>query len=236
MEKPETRDIITMLTDTMAAMRLFQLISPSLPTGAFTYSQGLEWAIEQGWVKDKDSLISWLESILHSSYQELEIPLLKRLYTACDEDDLDAFSHWCDFTFASRETKELRLEEQNRGRAMVKIIEQLDENIQEEWLEPVHHCQLGGYGLLALRWDIPLKDGALGYTWGWLENMVMTAVKTVPLGQSAGQQALAALIPKATEVVEAGLDIEDEMLGGSCPVLAISSSLHETQYTRLFRS
>ena len=231
----QAMDII-MPTDLLANMRLFQLTSPSLPTGAFTYSQGIEWAVECGWVTDKDSLTDWLCSMLFNSYQELEIPLLKRLYDSANNQDLDDFIYWSNYAVACRETKELRLEEINRGRAMAKILTQLDIPLEKNWLSVVQKCQLAGYALAAAHWKIDQKQASIGYTWSWLENMVMAAVKIVPLGQTAGQQTLAALMETATEVVEAGLTIDDENIGGSCPAFAIGSCLHETQYTRLFRS
>ena len=227
---------ISMPMNNLASMRLFQLISSSLPTGAFTYSQGLEWTIECGWVKDKKSLIEWLDSMLYFSFAELEVPVLKRLYIASENNNLHLFNYWSSYILACRETKELRAEEVNRGRAMVKIIEQLDIEIDEEWLPSMQNCQLAGFAFMASKWDISLEDAALGYIWSWLENMVMAAVKTIPLGQAAGQQVLAELSHTSTENVMAGMDRNDEELGGGCPAFAIASSLHETQYTRLFRS
>lgn len=231
---PVQETIITMLTDNK--LRLFQLISPSLPTGSFTYSQGLEWAVEQGWVHDRQSLVKWLSSLLFTCYRELEIPLLQRLYTACANQDVDQFNSWCEFTLASRETKELREEEKTRGRAMVKLIQEFEPELHKGWLEPAASCQLAGFALLSQLWQIELEEAALGYIWSWLENMVMAAIKIVPLGQTTGQLALVNLNNEALQAVEAGLIMTDEQLGGSCPYLALSSSLHETQYTRLFRS
>lgn len=227
---------ITMPTEMLPLFRLLQLVSPSLPTGGFTYSQGLEWAVDCGWVHDRQSLIDWLQSILHSGFVELELPLLKRLYTAAQEQDLEIFLHWSEFALASRETKELRLEEMNRGRAMAKIVQDLDHTIDSQWLDAIRQCQLAGFALAALKWDINLQNAALGYTWSWLENMVMAAVKLIPLGQTSGQQALQYISTHSPEVIKAGLAKNDEEIGGSCPAFSIGSCLHETQYTRLFRS
>lgn len=218
------------------SLKLFQLISPSLPTGAFTYSQGLEWAVECGWVSDRSSLFEWLESLLVTNHQELEIPLLKRLYHTSCEKDLLGFAYWSTFLVACRETNELRLEEKNRGRALARLLGDLDGEIAGAWLKIIRQCQAAGFAFAAARWGIELEDALLGYTWSWLENMVMAAVKIVPLGQTTGQQVLADLVIRCSEVVEKGLEIEDEEIGGSCPASAIGSSLHETQYTRLFRS
>lgn len=217
-------------------IRLFQLISPSLPTGAFTYSQGLEWAVDQGWVHDRQSLVSWLSSLLFTCYRELEIPLLQRLYTSYMEGDPKRFGHWSEYALATRETKELREEEKTRGRAMTKLIKDLEPDIDDKWLKHTATCQLGGFALLAGCWQINLEEAAMGYVWSWLENMVMAAVKIVPLGQTKGQLALIDLNTEAAKAVQDGLTVTDDQLGGSCPYLALSSSLHETQYTRLFRS
>ena len=225
-----------MPTDMLPILRLLQLVSPSLPTGGFTYSQGLEWAVECDWVHDHQSLIDWLQSILHSGFVELELPLLKRLYTAAEEQDLATFLHWSQFVLASRETKELRLEEMNRGRAMAKIVQELDQTMDPQWLDAIRQCQLAGFAIAAVRWNISLQNAALGYTWSWLENMVMAAVKLIPLGQTSGQQALHHISTHTPQVITAGLATSDEEIAGSCPAFAIGSCLHETQYTRLFRS
>ncbi len=225
-----------MNTDVQPSLRLFQLISPSLPTGAFTYSQGLEWCVESGMIRDRMSLREWLASLLYSAHLELEIPLLKRLYQASRARDLLRFTSWCDFLVASRETAELRDEEKNRGRAMARILGDLDKEIPDEWLAVAAMSQAAGFALAAASWQIDLTTASLGYTWSWLENMVMAAVKTVPLGQTAGQQILSDLTILCGEVVKGGLVLEDEEICGSCPAFAIGSSLHETQFTRLFRS
>jgi len=225
-----------MRTDLHSTYKLFQLTSPNLPTGAFTYSQGLEWGVENGWITGKESLSEWLESILYSGYAELEIPLLKRLYLAVKDDDLKAFEFWSSYLLASRETKELRQEEMHRGRATFKILTDLNIAIESGWEDAIKKCQAAGYALAAVRWNIGIQQAVLGYTWGWLENMVMAAVKIIPIGQAAGQQVLAAIVDQTVDALEQGLAVEDVSLGGSCPAMVISSCLHETQYTRLFRS
>lgn len=92
-------------TETLSRLRLLQLISPSLPVGAFTYSQGLEWAVECGWVTDEVMLHDWVEGVLRSSMTYVEIPLLARLYRACASDDSVALSYWSDTLLAMRETR-----------------------------------------------------------------------------------------------------------------------------------
>ena len=97
-------------------------------------------------------------------------------------------------------------------------------------------CQLAGYAFAAEQWKIELQDAALGYLWGWLENITLSGVKLIPLGQTAGQQVLAELSEAIPGIVDEGLRLPDDQIGASCTAMAIASSLHETQYTRLFRS
>lgn len=225
-----------MVTDNVTVLRLFQLISPSLPTGAFSYSQGLEWAVERGWVKNRETLKDWLNSILHNSFRELEIPLLRRMYEAVRHQDQTAFALWRDFLVASRETRELRLEEINRGRAMAAVLNALDPDLGEDWLDLARPCQAAGFAYAAAAWDIGCRKSVLGYTWSWLDNIVIAAIKLVPLGQTAGQTILTEMVDQCSAAVEYGMHCSDDDIGGGCPALAIASSLHETQYTRLFRS
>jgi len=219
-----------------AGIRLFQLISPSLPTGAFTYSQGLEWAVDAGWVGTPRELEDWLAALCTSSLERLEIPLLKRLYTAAAELRFDDFLAWRDYLLACRETSELRMEEVNRGRAMARLLNDLEPELSSRWLDVIRDSQLAGFAFAAASWQLGLEPTAIGYGWSWLENLVMAAVKLIPLGHTPGQQVLRNLVVVLEESVVRGLSLEDEDIGGSCPALAIGSSLHETQYTRLFRS
>ena len=97
-------------------------------------------------------------------------------------------------------------------------------------------CQLTGFAWSAQKLQIPLADAAAGYAWGWLENLALSGVKIIPLGQTEGQQILKELLEQIPTVVASGLEISDEDIGLSCPAQAIASSLHETQYTRIYRS
>lgn len=224
----------------LAHLRLLQLVSPNLPTGAFTYSQGLEWAVECGWLKNKTDTHSWLKSILDDSLQYLELPLLARLYNAAQNNNVELFLHWSQRLFASRETFELRNEETQRARALFSLLKKLPNS--ENWTQLENNkpallaSQIAGYALAASQWKINLNDLLLGYTWSWLENAVVVAIKLVPLGQSEGQQLLFELSDDINSAVEQALKINDDEIGASTPAMAIASSLHETQYTRLFRS
>ncbi len=225
-----------MRKNSLSELRLFQLISPSLPIGGFTYSQGLEWAIEAQWVTDTKSLKDWLQSVLAASVATLELPVLIRALKAFNSGDEASVVRWSEWLIASRETMELRKEERQRGAALAKLLPNLGIEIPQHLAATVASCQLTGIALAASQWDIDGQQLCCGYGWSWLENNVVAGVKLIPLGQTHGQQImleLAADIPAAVAQAEQIIDAD---IGSSTPALAIASSRHETQYTRLFRS
>nr|WP_246589911.1 urease accessory protein UreF [Marinobacterium ramblicola] len=215
---------------------MYQLISPALPVGAFTYSQGLEWAIECGWVTDKPSLGEWLASVLEHSVASLELPVLIRLIDALDAGDHPRFNRWCRYLVASRETSELRAEERQRAQALTRLLPALEVPLDETVHPGIEITQLAGMALAARQWGIDGRSLCRGYLWSWLENAVMAGVKLVPLGQTDGQQLLMRLSERLPELLDRAIKIADDEVGSSTPALAIASSLHETQYSRLFRS
>jgi len=223
-------------TPDTALLRLLQLCSGTLPVGGFTYSQGIEWAVECGWIKDQATLTEWLADLIGTSLAQVEIPALARLYRACEQGDADRLAHWSDWLLACRETRELRDEERNRGRALASLLVELDVPRAVAWRDTLGRCQSAGFALAARAWDIPLVQTAQGFAWAWLENLALAGVKLIPLGQTAGQRLLRDLGEAVTLAVQRGLALDDEDMGASAPALAIASSRHETQYTRLFRS
>ena len=217
-------------------LRLMQLVSPSLPIGSFTYSQGMEWAVEDGSIKNSQDVFDWLAGLIKDGLTNLDLPVLQRLYDAVLNDDLASANDWSRYLLACRETSELRQEEINRGRALKTLLIDLDVKRAEQFESAMQLTQLAGFALAAVSWNIPFQQAALGYSWGWIENQVAAAIKLVPLGQTSGQRLqleLTELIPSA---VNEAMLIRDEEIGASAPAMAIASSLHETQYTRLFRS
>ncbi|MEZ9449964.1 urease accessory UreF family protein [Vibrio splendidus] len=223
-------------TENVAVYRLFQLISPSLPIGGFTYSQGLELAVEAGWVTDRNSMEQWLNTIVSSSVATLELPILERLYHALEKGEIDEIEHWCNYLYSSRETSELRAEEKQRGHALNTLLKRLDIDISLADSVDSHPNQLLGMCMAAQHWGIDLESLKQGYLWSWLENIVTAGVKLVPLGQTDGQLALINITNTFPEIIEKARTIEDWMIGSFSPSMALASSLHETQYTRLFRS
>ncbi|WP_449432764.1 urease accessory protein UreF [Pseudomonas putida] len=224
------------MSSDLALLRLLQLASPGLPVGGFTYSQGLEWAVEAGWVRDTAGFCAWQREQLHDTLGYLDWPLLARLYRACQTGDAEAFRHWSDFLLANRETAELRLEEQQRGSALARLLDGWQLGQDPAWRVSLELSQMGGMAWLGAHWSIPLRQLALGLGFAWLEGAVMAGVKLVPFGQQAAQTLLRELGEQLPEVLDRALALDDEQLGGGLPLLAIASSRHETQYTRLFRS
>jgi urease accessory protein len=224
-----------MITD-LAQLRLMQLVSPSLPVGAFTYSQGLEWCVEAGWVKDAEKLESWLSDLLHTSMQQMELPVLLRMLQAWSENDTASLEYWCELSMAGRETAELRTEERNRAAALYRILSSLDVAEIEIHESIIKSSQVAGYAYASTAWNISPHQACLGYVWSWLENLVIAAVKLVPLGQTDGQKILMNLSGQVEAVIKRAGQLTDEEVGSSSPALAIASAQHETQYTRLFRS
>lgn len=224
-----------MQTD-LALLRVLQLASPGLPVGGFTYSQGLEWAVEAGWVAGTAGFCAWQREQLHDTLGCLDWPVLARLYRACKADDAQAFAYWTQFLLSNRETAELRLEERQRGSALARLLDgwQLAQDIA--WRDSLAQSQLAGMAWLGAHWSVPLRDLALGHGFAWLEGAVMAGVKLVPFGQQAAQTLLRDLSQDLPEVLDQALALGDDQLGGSLPLLAIASARHETQYTRLFRS
>jgi len=217
-------------------LRLMHLVSPSLPVGAFTYSQGIEWAVEAGWIRTDAELEEWLRDQLRNAFALVDLPILNRLCAAAREGDSEAMDCWIDWLLAARESAELRLEEANRGRAMADLLVAWDLSASRQWRPVLARSQAAGFAFAAVAWGIQPREAALGYAWGWLENLVLAAVKLVPLGQTQGQQALARLLGEVPPLVEQALTMDDDAIGAASPALAIASSAHETQYTRLFRS
>lgn len=217
-------------------LRLLQLSSPTLPVGAFSYSQGLEYAVDCGWVSGLESFRQWLTAGAGESLACLELPVLLRLHDAVRRGNNAALRHWVDLLVASRETREMRTEESARGRAMVQVLVALEVTIPDELREVLGASQLAGVAFAGAHWDLPAGNLAAAHAWSWLENQVTAGIKLIPLGQSDGQRLLFELGEVLVELVERARIVGDDEIGAACPALAIASSLHETQYTRLFRS
>lgn len=221
---------------TPALLRFCQLVSPALPIGGFNFSQGLEYAVEMGWVTDEASARQWIAGLARHAVGTLDLPLLYRVHAAWQAGDVDAATKWNALLLASRETAELRAEDRHLGAALKKIL--LELHIAEAQSLPAQFdCGFAAmFALAAVAWNIESSDAAAGYLWIWVENQVLAAVKLVPLGQTAGQRLLNELIADMPAILERAALMEEGDIGISTPMQGIASAGHESQYSRLFRS
>ncbi len=220
----------------LSMLRLWQLISPALPVGAYAYSQGLEYALDAEWIADEDDVKQWILGQIKHSLCHLDIPVLKRLHQAWIDNDECAVKQWSQFLIASRESSELVAEDRQLGRALAILLTDLDIKQAKDYTQSDSACFATLLALAAVEWKISVEEISYGYLWTWLENQVAAAIKLVPLGQTAGQRILLSISEDIPVAVEAGLKIEDEEIGMLAPAIGIASALHETQYSRLFRS
>jgi urease accessory protein len=216
-------------------LRLLHLVSPALPLGAYAYSQGLEYGVHAAWIRDESSVSHWLHGLARGAVGALDLPVLARLHRAWKRDDLEAVEHWSAQLIAARESAELRAEERHLGRALARVLIELGIAEASHWNDD-RATWATLFSLATVRWDIGELETLSGYLWAWSENQVLAAIKLVPLGQSAGQRILRTLSDAIPQIVQRALTIADDAIAISTPAQALACSLHEAQYTRLFRS
>lgn len=220
-------------TDT-ALLRLMQLSSVSLPVGGYAFSQGLEFAIESGWIRNAPQVSEWLEQQLFYSVAQTDLPLLKLAMAAADVQDQQALQRCNDLALACRETRELRLTDSAMGEAMNRLLVSLGLSQPLPTSGELSFVVL--FGIAAQNWQIGYSAAALGFLWSWLENQVAAATKLVPLGQTQAQQLLGELQPLLPQAISRAEVVTEDEIGSGLQGLAIASAGHETQYSRLFRS
>jgi urease accessory protein len=238
-ERPTIAENAWTPSELLSLVRLLQLASPGLPIGAYSYSQGLEWAVESRAVCDATSARRWIGDLLELVVARGEAAVAWRLINAAQHGDWQAFVSWNGWFRASRETAELRAETLQMGGSLVRLaieLELLDASAREilARLDPV--VLPAAFALAARGFGVAGDCALTGYVWSWLENQVLAAVKLVPLGQVAGQRLLASLGAAIPAVVAVATELGDDEISTFAPRFAIASAQHETQYTRLFRS
>jgi urease accessory protein len=235
---PTVTHTVTVMTETasLSLLRVCQLVSPALPIGSYNFSQGLEYAAHAGWVHDEASTLAWIRGVASHSVCTLDLPLLLRMHAAWTMDDAVAARRWSTLQLAARESAEQRAEERHLGRALAKVL--CTQGIAEAtaWIADADASYPCLFALAASRWNISAGDTAQAYLWAWSENQVLAALKLLPIGQSAGQRLLGALLPLLPELARKAASVEDEDIGMATPVHGMACAWHETQYTRLFRS
>ena len=222
-------------------LHILWLASPTLPVGGFSYSEGLEAAVDAGHVSNEASAASWLIDQLHLGLARCDLAVVAQAIPAWQAGDLPRIHQLNAWVLSTRETHEFRLQTEQMGRSMLEWARSLGdlgegvfEQLQAAGLNPPSYPV--AMACAAARTGTSVRDSLLGFAFGWAENMVQAAIKSVPLGQSAGQRMLARLAREIPAAVDHTMTLTDETRQAFTPLLAILSARHETQYSRLFRS
>jgi urease accessory protein len=223
----------------LALSRLLRLASPALPAGAFSYSQGLETAIAQGWLRDEAAITNWIQDVLEFNLARFEAPLLARLIAAWASGDLIDVERWNEVLLAGRETAEFRAETSQMGYSLRALFNATGEFSQAD-LERLAQISSPGFptvfAFVVCVWRIPTRSALVGYLFAWAENQVGVAVKSMRLGHIGAQRILSAVSLALPALLESAVVCEDDALSNFSPGLTIASCLHEVQDGRMFRS
>ncbi len=227
--------------ETLPASSLLQLIwlaSPALPVGGFSYSEGLEIAVERAGITTESTASDWLADQLQLALARCDLAVIAQAIPAWRDADLIRIGQLNAWVLQTRETSELRAQTEQMGRSLLEWLR----NHEGASLQHIEACAglaptyPVAYALAASQTAAGLRDCLLAYAFGWAENMMQAALKSVPLGQSSGQRILARLSRDIPAAVEAAMKLSDDERQAFTPMLAILSAQHETQYSRLFRS
>jgi len=233
------------MTATAAAMNpahrllwLMQLASPALPVGGFSYSEGMEAAVEHGLVTDEASAQLWLIDQLHLVQARSELPVVAQAMTAWRTQDTTALQQLNGWVLQTRETFEMRLQTEQMGRSLLIWLRnhRAADEADIQFCDTLPPTWPLVFALALNAQAVDMREGLLTCAFAWAENMVQAAIKSVPLGQLSGQRMLAALSAEIPLAVEHALSVPDNQQQSFNPRLAILSARHETQYSRLFRS
>ena len=221
------------------AWALLRLASPQLPIGGYSYSQGLEMAVEQGRVHDPVSAARWINDQLLLNLARFEAPLLLAHCLAGAQEDWGTLQHFCDQHRASRETRELHQESRQMGYSLQQLLTglpELDEPARHFLVQQREPHLALGWALAARAWGISPQDALAAWLWSWLENQLAVLMKTLPLGQQAAQRMTSELSPslQLAQLHASNLDLSH--MGSAAFGLSLASMAHERQYSRLFRS
>ena len=222
-------------------LQLMWLASPALPVGGFSYSEGLESAIENAGISSESAVADWLLDQLHITQARGDMALIAKATGAWRRADWVHVRELNDWVLHTRETSELRLQAEQMGRSMADWLRNQHQG-NEEVMPAVRHLAAlpptypVAFALAASATQASVREVLLAYAFGWAENMVQAAIKAVPLGQSAGQRILQILIDAIPDAIAHALALPDSQRQAFTPMLAILSAQHEHQYSRLFRS
>lgn len=226
----------------LTLLHLLQLASPTLPVGAYSYSDGLETLVEKAVINNSKSLKHWLEQELSYGAIRLEAAVMIRAYRSAENHNFDDLGYWNAWLTAAKETAELRAQSLQMGNSLMRLLLDLKHptsatSLQELATAAGSPCNYAiAFGIAAATWQIDITSATLGYLHSWASNLIGAGVKLIPLGQTAGQQLLLEINSNITVATPKILTLEDDDLSSCGWGLALASMAHETQYTRLFRS
>jgi urease accessory protein len=221
------------------AWALLRLASPQLPIGSYSYSQGLELAVDSGLVHNADSARQWISDQLLLNLARFEAPLLLAHCVAANAEDWAQLSELAAEQRSSRETRELQQENRQTGYSLQQLLQGLPELDQaaRDFLADLPAQGLAPLWALAARaWQISPQDALAAWLWGWLENQLAVLMKTLPLGQQAAQRLTSVLLPDLQQAQSIASTLPVNQWGSAPFGLALASMAHERQYSRLFRS
>jgi urease accessory protein len=222
-----------------SAWALLRLASPQLPIGGYSYSQGLEMAVEQALVTDTKSAGRWIADQLLLNLSRFEAPLLLAHCNAAAEQNWAQLLELSQQHRASRETRELYQESRQMGYSLQQLLNGLPELDQpaRDFLAQVTEPHLAlGWALAARAWQISPQDALAAWLWSWLENQLAVLMKTLPLGQQAAQRLTSELLPLLQQAQQQATSLDPRHFGSAAFGLSLASMAHERQYSRLFRS
>ena len=221
-----------------ALLSLIWLASPALPIGGFSYSEGLEAAVDHGLVTNEASATGWLTTQLELFQARGDMALIAKAIPALKTNDFPEATRLNQWVLMTRETAEMRLQSVQMGRSLLDLLRNLNRltSAQARWVETQTPTLPMMMALAFANSDASVTHALHAYSFGWAENMTQAAIKTIPLGQSAGQRMLMALARAIPTAVARAIALPEEDRVSFAPHLAILSSRHEHQYSRLFRS
>ena len=219
-------------------MQLMWLASPALPIGGFSYSECLEAAVESARVATEKEASEWLMEQLHTNLARADLAVIAQAIPAWRADDQERINQLNAWVLQTRESSELRAQTEQMGRSLLEWLRN-HTTAQPEQIECLARLQPTyplAFALAASSTAATVRECLLAYAFGWAENMMQAAIKSVPLGQSAGQRILSKLTAEIPVAIDHALTLDDTSRQAFSPMLAILSSQHEVQYSRLFRS
>ena len=239
MRKRQTLEVRRQRVAAPALLQLMRLASPSLPVGGFSYSDGFEAAFEAGLVAGETQALAWLLDQLHLGLARSDLPVVAHATRAWKRHDSARIAELNRWVATTRETSEWRLQIEQMGRSMAQWLRQHE--VPDACLAALAALAPApawpiAFALAGAAAGAPVREVLLAFAAGWAENMTQASMKAIPLGQAAGQRLLAGLSKDIPTVVAHAALLPFDELQAFTPMLAILSSKHEEQYSRLFRS